>query len=249
MQQFGCLVSKLSECKKMNVDFKLPAYFLPILLSAGLIVASSFALVMESAPFKSNLASASERFFNLEQGLARSSLSVLGQRYLLNDCMEAISGPAGMAQPTARRMVMLNECQSLAMDIVADTPGFALAWYIGALASLELGQFDKFNFQLAAAQQTAPNEQWLARLRVELAEKNLEHLTLEVRAGNDADLRLLVQSRLGVASIASRYVAQSNFRERITAIVETLGEEEQRRFVSFVRAAANALIQRGINSQ
>ncbi|VAW20877.1 hypothetical protein MNBD_ALPHA12-1389, partial [hydrothermal vent metagenome] len=154
------------------------------------------------------------------------------------DCLEAIGGPTDMAQPSARRIKMLKNCQSLAENAANSNPTFALAWYIAADASAELKQYDLFNFQLAAAQKTAPNEQWLATLRVALAEDNLSRLSNEARAGNDNDLKLLVQSRLGVASIAARYVAQPKFRERITLIVETLNNEEQRRFVSFVRAAA-----------
>jgi len=212
--------------------------FVPIVFSAILFVLSAIALVYEVAPFSLQNASALARFTTLERGGETRALSTYSQWFLLNDCLEAIAGPVGMAQPSGRRVSMLKNCQSLAEKAANSNPTFALAWYIAAYASAELKQYDLFNFQLAAAQKTAPNEQWLATLRVALAEDNLDRLDTEARAGNDADLKLLVQSRLGVASIASRYVAQTNFRERITLIVETLSNEEQRRFVNYVRAAA-----------
>jgi len=210
----------------------------PLLFSIMLLAVSANALTLEMKPFATNLTSPLQRFSYLEQISGSPALSIYSQRFLLNDCLEAIAGPTGMAQPSERRVAMLKNCQSLAENTASSNPTFALAWYIAAYASVELKQYELFNFQLAAAQKTAPSEQWLATLRVALAEDNLDRLDTEARAGNDADLKLLVQSRLGVASIAARYVAHKDFRERITLIVETMSNAEQRRFVNYVRAAA-----------
>jgi len=222
---------------------------LPLFFSIILLAASAYALTMEIKPFATNLTSPIQRFSTLEQGSGSPALSIYSQRFLLNDCLEAIAGPTGMAQPSGRRIKMLNNCQSLAEKAAGSNPTFALAWYIAAYSSAELKQYDLFNFQLAAAQKTAPNEQWLATLRVSLAEDNMQRLSAEARAGNDADLKLLVQSRLGVAAIAARYVAHKEFRERITSIVETLGNAEQRRFVNYVRAAARKLASQRAGTQ
>jgi len=210
----------------------------PLLFSIMLFAVSAFALTLEMKPFATNLTSPLQRFSYLEQGSGSPALSIYSQRFLLNDCLEAIAGPTGMAQPSGRRDKMLTNCQLMAENAAGSNPTFALAWYIAASASAELKQYELFDFQLAAARKTAPNEQWLATLRVSLAEDNLSRLSTQARAGNDADLKLLVQSRLGVAAIAARYVAQTQFRERITLIVETLSNEEQTRFVNYVRAAA-----------
>jgi len=223
--------------------------FVPIVFSAILFVLSTIALVYEIAPFSLQNASALARFSTLEKGGETRALSIYSNRFLLNDCLEAIAGPVGMAQPSGRRIAMLKNCQSLAENAASSNPTFALAWYIAAYSSAELKQYELFNYQLAAAQKTAPNEQWLATLRVNLAEDNLSRLSAEARAGNDADLKLLVRSRLGVASIASRYVAQTNFRERITSIVETMSNAEQTRFVNYVRAAARRSVGQRTGSQ
>jgi len=221
----------------------------PMIFAAVLFVLSAIALVYEAAPFSLQNASALTRFSTLEKGGETRAFSIYSQRFLLNDCLEAIAGPSGMAQPSERRGKMLKNCQSLAEEAASSNPTFALAWYIAAYASVELKQYKLFDFQLAAAQKTAPNEQWLATLRVSLAEDNLPRLSAEARAGNDADLKLLVQSWLGVASIAARYVAHKDFRERITLIVETMSNEEQRRFVNYVRAAAREASRRRTGNQ
>ena len=213
----------------------------PLFFSFCLFVASLYAFMLEVAPYSGNLATPKGRFEFLERGSVGQSLSIRGQRLLLSDCLEAMGGVTGMAQPSERRVAMLNECQSFAIKATASTPSFALAWYIGAFASAELKQFSSFNLQLAGAQKTARNEQWLAQLRVNLAENYRDFLNSETLEGNDADLKLLVQSRIGVASIATRYVDKKEFRERITEIVESLSEEEQIRFVAYVRNAARQL--------
>jgi len=199
---------------------------------------SAMALVYEVRPFSPQYASPTIRFSTLESDNIAPSLSIYSNRLLLNNCLEAIAGPTGMAQPSQRRMAMLKNCQYFAQKSYQSNLTFALAWYIAAYASVELKQYDTFNFQLAAAQKTAPNEQWLTEFRVSLAENNLSRLGPETIKGNERDLKLLVQSKIGVASIARRYVDQTDFRKRISDIVETLSEARQENFINYVRAAA-----------
>ena len=60
------------------------------------------------------------------------------------------------------------------------------------------------------------------------------------RATHQRDLALLVQSQRGIATIARRYVAQPDFRERITAIVEALPQADQVRFLANVKEATSS---------
>lgn len=213
----------------------------PAIFALALLVASTVALTYEIVPFLSQHASPATRFTSLESTNVKSALSIYSHRLLLNDCLEALAGPTGLVQPFERRSQVTNNCHSIAMNTVKTMPTFALAWYVAAFASAELGNYPAFNTQLAVAQKTAPNEQWLAELRVRLAEANLDHLSPEALEGENRDLLLLARSRQGVASIASRYIAQPEFRERIIRLVETLSEDEQKRFISHVRGAAKQL--------
>ena len=91
------------------------------------------------------------------------------------------------------------------------------------------------NEHLHTSQATGKASQWVAEQRVALAEYYREHLDERVLAGNDADLEMLVRSQRGIGSIATRYVNDPAFRERITAIVETMPEDIQRRFIGVLR--------------
>jgi hypothetical protein len=57
------------------------------------------------------------------------------------------------------------------------------------------------------------------------------------RSAHDDDLRMLVRSDRGIATIATRYVSDAAFRDRITAIVETMTPPDQQRFIGSVRNA------------
>lgn len=210
----------------------------PLLLAILLFAMSVFSLSKEITPFFSETSSPALRFANLEQGQADLGISIAAQKLLFNDCLESFAGPAGMAQPSIRRSAMLKHCQTLAKDSTNSKPSFAFAWYIGAFTAAELGEYQTFNHQLSASQKTAPNEQWLAEFRVNLAEDNFDQLDSSTLQGHNDDLKLLVQSRKGVSSIAKRYIQQNSFRERITNIVETLSQDDQRRFIVNVRSAA-----------
>lgn len=201
-----------------------------------LLAAASFA--MESFPFFANNSTPKTRFETIELGQNNAGLSLYSQNAQLLDCFEALSGPVGMAQPTSRRETVINRCQDVALGTSRGAAGSGFSWYIAAHTAAELGQYSSFNQYLKNSQTLGPNEQWLAELRVSLGERHLEQMDRELKAGHAEDLKLLVQSGRGVASIAARYISHTQFRARITDIVETLPPNDQRRFISFVRAAA-----------
>ena len=168
-------------------------------------------------------------------------LSAEAQRERLTTCFELLG-----ALPTFDYLDLTAEeqarlpaiCLAKADAIAAGSPTYSLAWYVGALSAALLEDWDGMNQRLIRSQQTGQYEQWIGELRVALSETNLAHLSPEARAGHDRDLEMLVQSGRGVRSIADRYINDEAFRERITAIVETMSPLDQRRFLGNLRAQA-----------
>jgi hypothetical protein len=179
-----------------------------------------------------------DRFAALRHGDYHDAPSILAKKLVLDACVEATNGIYGIMQASEDRTAMLTHCRSEADAIAAETPSSAYAHYVGALAAARLGDAEGFNSRILKAQITGPNEQWVAEQRVALVEDQFALATPEVLARHEADLRLLVVSGRGVGSISRRYVREPAFRERITAIVETMPEAEQAKFVARVRRAA-----------
>lgn len=174
------------------------------------------------------------------------ALSILSQNNALLDCataLGALQSLAMMYSTAEARAQVAPKCLAMADDIAAHSPSSAYAWYVGALASAILRDWDGLNQRLAMSWRAGPTEQWIGELRVTLAEDNYARLNAQTIAANNADLNMLVLSHLGVRAIASRYVADPDFRERITAIVEGVPPEEQARFVANVRRFARAQAQ------
>lgn len=227
----------------------LPKFLFPFLFSITLAAISIYALILEALPFANNLSSPKDRFIYLEQKSHNISLSIYAQRLTLNDCLEAIAGPTGLAQPTNRRNNMLENCRYNALNSTKSMPTFALAWYIAAFTSAELKLYDDFNSEIIAAQITAPNERWLAHLRVKLALENYDFLSEKAQISNSKDIRLIANSNKGMNLLASEYVEQTELREIIMNIIETLSEEEQNRFVNNVRSISQQASKQRANVQ
>lgn len=209
-------------------------------LAGSLVLAAAGAVTayQEFGVFAAGGLGPADRFAALQRGTYHQAPSLLGKWLVLDACVEAIGGTYGRMQPGDSRQAVLEHCRSEAAAIARETPSAAYAHYVGALAAARLGDKAGFNASMLQAQVTGPNEQWIAELRVGLVEDQLADATPEVAARHAEDLRLLVASGRGVASISRRYVRQPEFRERITAIVETMSEAEQARFVALVGRAA-----------
>ncbi len=177
------------------------------------------------------------RFAALAETGAIWAPSLLSKRLVLDSCLEAINGSYGKLQPGESRRIVIEHCRSSADAIVGEAPSYSFGWFVGALAAASLGDTGGFNARVRNSQVTGPSEQWVAELRVKLVEDNYAVAAPEVLTRHDADLRLLVASPRGIASIAERYANVPDFRSRIAAIVETLPEADQARFVAAVRGA------------
>lgn len=178
-----------------------------------------------------------ERFDALATDSVDIGLSSASHTLFLNNCYEALTSVFSRLQPARRNSVAAN-CLAATDRITAAEPANSFAWFVGALAAAKAGDLPGMTQRLRMSQVAGASEQWIAELRVDLAEDHLAALSPEAQAGHANDLTLLVQSQRGVSAIAERYVRQADFRERITALVEKLPNAQQERFLQYVRGAA-----------
>lgn len=196
--------------------------------------ATAYGLLRELSPFLSA---------PIEQALTPAEFtddfdvgfSSYSKTLVMKDCYRIVHAytDLDMIDEAVRRVV--STCARRAADIVAVTPTDSFAWLVRAAASVRLLARDDFNMALRQSQLTGPNEQWIARLRVNLAENHFSKLSAETRQAETADLRLLASSERGVALIAQRYVSDPAFRARITAVVETMPQDRQIVFLRNVK--------------
>jgi hypothetical protein len=211
-----------------------------MLVSLGLAGASAFAGWLELAPYVQPHRDAVDAYRSLAVAPPPSGLSLqLGQLGLVS-CVDALVSLEHRTQPRSLSDRVVANCATAADRALADNPGYSLAWLLSALVADEQGATIEAAVRLANSQRVGPAEQWLARMRVELTEQLRPSLSQAALAFSDADLALMVQSYSGVATIAERYVAEPEFRQRITDIVDRLPERDQARFVGWVASAVRA---------
>lgn len=215
------------------------AQFFIAIISALLVIAGGWVTLAEVGPYFEVRNSPAQRFAAARNDVPAYGLSYKSQFLALNDCLQNVTTLYAKFQPADQRDTMLENCSQLAREIIALSPANGFAWYLLAEVSAQSGDFDLLNVALIQSQNLTPNEQWIAELRVYAFEAHYENLSQEAKAAEQEDLSLLVVSQRGVHSIASRYVRNPAFRERIAVLVETLPPEIQEKFVRRVRAAAN----------
>lgn len=211
-----------------------------VLIVAALILGSSgaYLLAREIAPFDFSFAPRSEIFERLAAEPAPVPPSIFGTNVALEICDETMNRLSFQLAPTARQNAVANSCLETTSQALSETPSLSYAHFVASRAHFALGDQGAALAALERSQSLGPNEQWIAERRVALAEVHYGALGDYAQAGHLADLGLLAQSRRGIRSIAARYVANPDFRERVTGVVETLPVDVQRRFVSIVRTEA-----------
>ncbi len=206
------------------------------LISAGCALfffAAAYAATLEFSGFL-RIGTTVERIQQINSdtpiGLSQSSMSML-----LSDCSRAVTYARSLEfrylgeQAT---QTIFQACEERVHAITALSPTNSLAWLTSARLAGVSGDLERLNSDLAKSRLVAPNEQWLADLRIELAETYLSNLSAENRAGHDQDLRLMIISGVGLGKMAARYVTHQGFRDRITDIVETVPTSNQRKFIN-----------------
>jgi hypothetical protein len=218
----------------------------PTRSSAGLLVlsltsllllgGSAYALWAESGPYLFAGSGLAQRVQSLADGKLHSGLSRPAHDLVLDDCVQVAGSLYGLSMPTEPRNAALATCTAAAAGFADASPAYSYAYYVKALMAAERNDPTALNAALAQARAVAPTEQWLAELRVKLAEDHLPQLQPSGLAGHEADLGLLVTSQRGIRTIARRYATVESFRSRITAIVEKLPVEQQKRFIAALRS-------------
>jgi hypothetical protein len=200
--------------------------------------ASGYGLRRELAPFTAK---------PIEQALTPSAfadedfgygLSSYSKTLVMKDCFRIVLAYSDIDMIDEATRDVVSKCANRASEIVATTPTDSFAWLVRAAASVRLLARDDFNAALRQSQLTGPNEQWIARFRVNLAETYFPQLSAETVKSEAADLKLLASSERGVKLIAERYIANPDFRARITAIVETMPQDRQ---IVFLRNVQKSL--------
>jgi hypothetical protein len=211
-----------------------------VLLLAGLIAlgAGGYASWLEAGPYLGRGASEAETIALIEGGQLSPALSQQSQQQVATDCLSTASSLYFRTRPTAQRRNFAERCRGLVQASVTAMPSFSFGWYVLAALAPVSGDFGALNDDLRKSQAMGAAEQWIAELRVALAEDYFDELGDAARESERRDLEVVVLSQRGVNAIARRYVDDPGFRERITAIVETMTPEAQARFVGFVRLAA-----------
>lgn len=220
------------------------SFFNGLLLAVSALILGSWGAYLaarEIAPFDFSFAPRSEILDRLALEPAPVPPSTFGTNVALEICDEAMTRLLFHLAPSARKSAVANSCLETAETSVSQMPSHSYGYYVEALARFALGETEAAIRALERSQAVGPNEQWLAERRVALAETHYGELDSYEEEGHHADLALLAQSRRGIRSIAARYVANPGFRERVTAVVETLPNEIQQRFVNLVRAEARSM--------
>jgi hypothetical protein len=159
-------------------------------------------------------------------------LSIRGEYSLSEAChLETFSLDA-MLRPIPEREAFAKVCLARLTALVGSSPANAFAWVVVAELAGYLGQAGLATRALEEASKIAPNEQWLAERRVDVAERYRGLVGEAVSSLEDYDLAMLVRSSAGIRSIAKRYVDQPDFRERVFRVVSQLSPADQARFIA-----------------
>jgi len=213
-----------------------------LLLAAALLLMAVGAVLLsrELAPYAYGYGTRQQVLTRLAQASPPIPPSISGTTFALETCANALDDLQLRLGPTARRLGVADTCARAAEDAIRALPGSSYAHYVSALANIRRNDPEAGLLALQRSEAYGPTEQWIAELRVRLAEDNFARLGPYAEEGHRADLALLAQSRRGIRAVAARYVADAGFRERITRVVEALPMDVQQRFVSLVRAEARA---------
>jgi len=196
-------------------------------LSAAVLIAVSAALLGFSlANIRSELAfwsSAPEaaRFAAIASGTVTPGTSLFAKDRYFSDCLDLPDSLYARVQPSDRRAAFLAACADAARSVTAAMPTYARAWL--ALALTDVDALDQ-------ARATAPEVAWFADRRLLLA---LRHDTEPTR-----DIAVLLTSAAGTRALAAHYLAMPESRELFLSVAERAPLDQQRRFLSAIKAAA-----------
>jgi hypothetical protein len=212
-------------------------------LSLAGVCFGAYSVAREAAIFDRSPERSIEEYDRIASGRAELGLSAYSKKQVLNSCYYGLGSRLALVRPAAEIRRFAGQCLEKANAITATMPTNSFGWLVAAVAAEALDDTAGMNNALVRSQKTGPREQWITELRVKLAEDNYTKLDDTSRKVNEMDLALLAESYRGVKTIASRYVNDAGFRERITTVVSALPNEVQRRFLWSVKKAAQEATQ------
>lgn len=210
----------------------------PLLVGVVALLLSFYALARELPVLAYGDQRSIDTTVALVQGDLGGAFSFYGQKRLMASCVQGMTGRWSVLAPLEQRRTLARNCLGHALSFAEATPVEALTWVVASRASFLLGNSEEMNRYLQYAWHAGPNEQWVAGLRVNLAQEAIGILSESNQRRHDSDLSVMVMSRNGISAIAARYWSDQVFRDRITRIVEAMPPEDQRRFIASVRRAA-----------
>jgi hypothetical protein len=216
-----------------------------LLFVCGLLVTllGGWTAYQEAAPNFRGGATPIERLMAMPDGKAPAGLTLRSQRSALLDCEVALRSYQSIQmqfQTQEAQQHIANVCAELGARLSASNPSDPLAWLVVAAAAAHGNDLAKFNLGLERSQIVAPNEGWIASLRVDWAGKYAEALSPAASAGYDHDLANVAASYSAYWMLAGRYVDEPAFRQRMTTVLQTMPPESQAHFLGGVKSVLAA---------
>lgn len=162
----------------------------------------------------------------------------LERKMVLDACANAFDNAATRDDGGQTSSALVRNCLGIAREVVSRQPSDGYGWYWVAFWSLKNGDVLEAVSALRQSYLVAPNEQWIAAVRFQLANQMLPLLPPDVQDLRKAELAMLITSQLGSRAIARDYIAKPQFRQDITEAALTLSPDDQVRFLNWVRQAA-----------
>ncbi|MCP5037659.1 MAG: hypothetical protein GY945_08675 [Rhodobacteraceae bacterium] len=142
--------------------------------------------------------------------------------------------------PQIARQNIAHSCNARADAILERTPTLAIAHLAKAVSLFKLGELARAFEGLERAALTAPNEGWIATLRVTLA----LNLAREGEAGAleivKPDIILLLGAPHLVDNLVSIYRLWPDYQEWLVSVIELAPNPDQKRFVEALRRKVRA---------
>lgn len=169
------------------------------------------------------------------------ALALTSRREILLTCNALMDSLYARLEGEERAAQLLDRCGDMAREIAMQEQANSLAWAVDAKAAGLRGEFAGMNQSLLRSHATGPNDQWLAAIRFDTAERFIDAMTPETARMHDADILLMLDSDLAIDALVQRYLVYADFRDRLVTLVETLPPERQRAFVADVRRISTRL--------
>ncbi|WP_176082582.1 hypothetical protein [Martelella sp. HB161492] len=166
--------------------------------------------------------------------------SSYSKKAALKRCYEVLQARYSYATAEDQTHKLVDNCLQTAAAIGDVMPSMSFARFVGSYAAMIEGNTELSNTLLGEAFALGPNEGWLAGSRFWFIESYRAQISAENRALEDDDIALLASAYNGRNMLANRYVTNEAFRSRAVNVIETLPQEEQKRFLYRVRKFANA---------